>query len=111
MRVRKPHIFRTNSRKRYKRISLSERSDVCKKTCTVFSNAKQGTTEDKAERSELQYLSSDSEEETSYVECKKPGIPLALLAPEHLKNVYKFSEDVDTRKKAIDTFKCLILLL
>ena len=72
-----------------------------------FSNAKQGTTEDKAEWSELQYLSSDSEEETSYVECKKPGIPLALLAPEHLKNVYKFSEDVETRKKEIGTFKML----
>jgi hypothetical protein len=72
--------------------------------------AKQGSTQEEAGHNEPEpvYLSPDSEEELSYVEGSKPGIPLALLAiPEHLRNVYKFSEDAETRKKELETFKML----
>ena len=69
---------------------------------SFFSSAKQGTTEEKAERSEAQlYLSESSDEELP----SKPGTALDLLPiPEHLRNTYRFSDEPKLRKKEIETF-------
>ena len=50
------------------------------------------------------YLSDTNQEEFTYVEGAKPGIPLDLMpVPEHLRKIYgKFSDDPETRKKEIE---------